>query len=61
MKIDESCINHNVVRLIDDLTGTAYDIVYDKDANREVSMAMTLGNIVGIIEMAKAMKEVLNT
>ena len=60
MKIDESCINHNAVRLIDALVEGRYEMI-DGD-NPEVErgyMLMTLGEIAGVIQMAEAMKEVL--
>ena len=57
MKIDEACIDHNAVRLIKDLTTCLYDIV-DGEHDRTFAL-MTLANIVGIIEMADEMKEVL--
>lgn len=54
MKIDESCINHNAVRLI----GRIWDINGTADGEDGLQM-MTLGYIKGIIDMAKALKEVL--
>ena len=61
MKIDEGCINHNAVKLIDELTECAYDVALSgrEDENVQMYLAMTMGNIIGVIEMAKAMKEVL--
>lgn len=61
MKIDESCINHNTIRLIRDLIDTRYELIdNDKPAQERGYTMMTLGEIAGIIEMAEAMKEVLN-
>ncbi len=54
MKIDEPCIDHNAVRLIKELVDTRYDMTDLPDI-----MKMTIGEIGGILEMAKAMKEVL--
>lgn len=54
MKIDEASINHNALRLIEDLVDDRYEYRDLPDY-----MRMTLGEIGGIIMMAKAMKEVL--
>lgn len=59
MKMDESCINHNALKLVDELTDGAYDVACGHDDDKAMFMAMTLGNIIGVLEMAKAMKEVL--
>ena len=60
MKIDESCIDHNTVRLIRDLVDSRYELIdNDKPAQERGFMLMTLGEIAGVIEMAEAMKEVL--
>ena len=58
MKIDESCINHNALRLIEEIVTNAYDV-----SGGEVSddhwQLMVLGEISGIIDLARALKEVL--
>ena len=60
MKIDESCIDHNTVRLIRDLIDTRYELINsDKPAEERWYTLMTLGEIAGVIEMAEAIKEVL--
>lgn len=60
MKIDESCIDHNTVRLIRDLIDTRYELIdNDKPAQERGYTLMTLGEIAGVIEMSEAMKEVL--
>ena len=60
MKIDESCIDHNTVRLIRDLIDTRYELIdNDKPAQERGYTLMTLGEIAGVIEMAEAIKEVL--
>ena len=63
MKIDEGSINHNAVRLIGELIDSRYELIMNEDKTKEERgyMLMTLGEIGGIIEMAKAMKEVLNS
>ena len=59
MKIDESCIDYNAVRIIKSLVENRYEMI-DKDGRMERGfMLMTLGEIGGVLEMAKAMKEVL--
>lgn len=65
MKIDEACINHNAMRLIAELTDNAYSFcsLTGEDSNSEREnhnyAFMTLGNIIGVIDMARALKEVL--
>lgn len=58
MKVDESCINHNALRLIEEIVTNAYDV-----SGGEVSddhwRLMVLGEISGIIDLARALKEVL--
>ena len=54
MKIGEEDINHNAVRLIDELD--VWDLTGDDMHDYQV---MTLGYIKGVTEMAKALKEVL--
>lgn len=55
MKIDEASINHNALRLIDDI------VTWDLSGNEEMHdiQLMTLGYIKGITDMAEALKEVL--
>lgn len=61
MKIDEGSINHNAVRLIGELIDSRYELIMNEDKTKEERgyMLMTLGEIGGIIEMAKSMKEVM--
>ena len=65
MKIDEACINHNAVKIIEELSASAYDFcslkAEDSMSERENQnyALMTLGNIVGVLDMARDMKEVL--
>lgn len=54
MKIDEGCINHNAVRLID----RAWDIS-DTEVEEDALRIAVLGYIKGVTDMAKALKEVL--
>ncbi len=65
MKIDEACIDHNAVRIIEELSASAYNFC---DLKAEDAMSerenqnyalMTLGNIAGVLDMARALKEVL--
>ena len=61
MKIDEGSINHNAVRLIGELIDSRYELIMNEDKTKEERgyMLMTLGEIGGIIEMAKSMKKVM--
>lgn len=56
MKIDESVINHNIVRLIERECGCVTDCIADQ--NRQEWLIYSLAKIDGIIEMGNAMKEV---
>lgn len=58
MKIDEACINHNVVRLVDEMTATLYEYADANDQEDHERIA-TLGGIRGICDLANALKEVL--
>lgn len=60
MKIDETCIDHNTVRLIDDAILSPYDYSEQTD-DADHQRILTIGVISGILEMAKAMKEVLKS
>lgn len=60
MKIDESCINHNAVKLIDALVESRYELIDGKNPEVERGFVlMTLGENAGVIETANTMKEVL--
>lgn len=65
MKIDEGNINHNALRLINELLIDPYSWCYggkdDQQDQREAynCILMTIGNINGILAMAQIMKEVL--
>lgn len=66
MKITEDAINHNALRLIDDILADPYPWCYtdESDAKKEETrncMLMSMGEINGVLAMAKAMKEVLKT
>ena len=54
MKIDESCINHNAVRLISELN--IWDMFGDEDNGLRI---MALGYIQGVCELAEEMKKVI--
>ena len=60
MKIDESNINHNALRLIDDLVSELYEYTGEKPTDDNYRIA-SLGEIRGICNMAAVMKEVLKT
>ena len=64
MKINEDDINHNAMQLIGALTETRYEFCNITDTEKSEKensnyLMMTLGEIAGIVEMAKAMKEIL--
>ena len=65
MEITEDCINHNALRIIGELTENCYGFCNAQSAEEEhgntLYMAMTLGEIMGVLEMAQAMKDVLKT
>lgn len=58
MKIDESCINHNALRIINDIVGAPFEYS-DQDETADHSRLITIGAIRGVLDMAEAMKEVL--
>lgn len=63
MKIDESCINHNALRLIKEALSDPYYLCSSEtdrpdEANFRIAMMM-IGEANGVIAMANAMKEVL--
>ena len=60
MKIDESCINYNAMRLISDMVSELYEFC-DADDNMERMRIATLGEIRGICQMADEMKKALKT
>lgn len=59
MKIDEACINHNAVRIIGELSENIYAFCDGDTEQNRMYMAMTLGEIAGVIDMAKALKGAL--
>lgn len=59
MKIDEGCIDHNVTRLVTELTENIYDGMPDDKVYTLVFAYMTLAEIRGVVEMAEVLKEVL--
>lgn len=58
MKIDEACVNHNALRIINDIVGIPYEYG-DQDENADHYRLMTIGAVRGVLDMAEAMKEVL--
>lgn len=58
MSITEDIINQEVVALVEEVIGCCFEITGD-NATGEHWRIMTLGEISGIVDMAKAMKEVL--
>ena len=54
MKIDEECINHNLVRVIDDIIGCPYEYA---DGDGDHMRIMTLGEIRGALDLADELKK----
>lgn len=61
MKIDENCINHNVIISLEDIMNSAEETVFisEKDEENYVKLAYLCGFVKGVLEMANALKEVL--
>ena len=59
MRIDANCIDREAVKLIEELTTGIYDGL-DNTKEYDVFGAMTLAHVRGVIEMATALKNVLN-
>lgn len=60
MKIDEATINHNASRIIRTLVKTSYEVIEQEgDKIEREYVLMTIGEIAGVIDMAKMMREVL--
>lgn len=60
MRINEECINHNASRLIDDVTANPYEWSEQGD-DADHQRILTIGYVRGVLDMAKAMKEVLKS
>lgn len=60
MKIDESCIDHNAVRLIQTALDTCLIYTDDKEQRPDATNVF-VGQVSGILTMAKVLKEVLKT
>lgn len=58
MRIDEGCIDHNVVRMVDEMTSSLYEFADATENDDHVRIA-TLGAIRGICDFAHDLKEVL--
>lgn len=58
MKIDESCINHNVARLVRDMVTDAWDVSNENDTEDHARIMM-LGYISGVTELGEALKKIL--
>ena len=56
MKIDEGCINHNVDKIVSEITDTLYDWT-----DRDTMMIAALGELRGVHRLAEALKEVLKS
>lgn len=60
MKIDESCINHNALRLIQELASDVYENTSHEEGFDNARIEK-LGEILGICVLAKALKDVLSS
>ena len=58
MKIDESCINHNALRLIHEKVSGLYEYTDDNTDFENMRLAI-LGEIRGICTLTEVLKEVL--
>lgn len=58
MKIDKSCIDHNANRLVNEIVLYMWDNL--KNENREEVALVNLAYIRGVMDMAEAMKKVLD-
>lgn len=58
MKIDEACIDHNAVKLINKIMGNPYEYG-DQDKFTDHLRLLTLGGVRGVIDMVEAMKKVM--
>ena len=58
MKIDESCINHNALRIINDIVAYPYEYG-EQNEDADHCRLLTIGAVRGVLDMAEAMKEVL--
>ncbi len=59
MKIDEACINHNALRLINEIVESPYEYG-DQDETADHLRLLTLGAVRGVLDMAAAMKKALS-
>ena len=59
MKIDEACIDHNAVKLINEIVGSPYEYG-DQDESTDHCRLMTIGAVRGVLDMVEAMKKVLS-
>lgn len=59
MKIDEACIDHNALRLINEIVGDPYGYG-DQDETADHFRLMALGAVRGVLDMAAAIKKALS-
>lgn len=59
MKIDEACIDHNAIELINEIMGSPYEYG-DQDESTDHLRLLTIGAVRGVLDMAEAMKKVLS-
>lgn len=59
MKIDEAYIDHNALRIINDIVGIPYEYG-DQDESTDHCRLLTLGAVRGVLDMVEAMKKVMS-
>lgn len=59
MKIDKACIDRNMIRLIDEVTGDVWDDIFG-DTKSHISLAATITEVRGILVLGEELKKVLD-
>ena len=58
MKIDEACIDHNAISVIEDMIGNPFEYI-EANSSPGIVGAVEIGAVYGIIYLAKELKAVL--
>ena len=56
MKVTEDSVNHNALLLIEDAVGCPFEFTDEED---KTTLIVSLSYIKGVLDMAKAMKEII--
>lgn len=59
MKIDESSINHNAIRVINEIIGIPYEYCEKSNNDSDGMRLLSLGGIYGVIMLADELKKLL--